>query len=56
MKLIHRKSYLNRITSLLGRNLIVCLTGQRRVGKSSIMRTLVDTLKEKIRHSRSVYR
>jgi hypothetical protein len=25
----------------------VCLTGQRRVGKSSIMRTLVDALKEK---------
>jgi hypothetical protein len=40
MKLINRQSYLDRITGLLGRNLIVCITGQRRVGKSSIMRTL----------------
>lgn len=47
MKLILRKSYLDRIASLLGHNLIVCITGQRRVGKSSIMRTLAETLREK---------
>ena len=41
MKLIHRKDYLGKITNLIGRNLIVCITGQRRVGKSCIMRTLV---------------
>jgi hypothetical protein len=40
MELINRPSYLDRITGLLGRNLIVCITGQRRVGKSSILRTL----------------
>ena len=45
MKLIDRKSYLDKITSLLGRNLIICITGQRRVGKSCIMRTLVTFLK-----------
>lgn len=44
MKLIDRTTYLNKITALLGRNLIICITGQRRVGKSCIMRTLVETL------------
>lgn len=42
MKLINRHDYLDKISRLTGRNLIVCLTGQRRVGKSCIMRTLVS--------------
>lgn len=42
MKLIHRKKYLEKIAKLVGRNLIICITGQRRVGKSCIMRTLVS--------------
>lgn len=41
MKLINRRDYLNKISNLIGRNLIVCITGQRRVGKSCLMRTLV---------------
>lgn len=41
MKLINRKDYLDKITNFVGRNLIVCITGQRRVGKSCLMRTLV---------------
>ncbi len=44
MKLINRTTYLNKVRSLLGRNLIVCITGQRRVGKSSLMRTLMSAL------------
>lgn len=44
MKLINRTTYLNKVKSLLGRNLIVCITGQRRVGKSSLMRTLMSAL------------
>lgn len=47
MKLISRTSYINKISSLLGRNLIVCITGQRRVGKSCIMRSLVENWKRK---------
>ncbi|MDE7387959.1 MAG: ATP-binding protein [Muribaculaceae bacterium] len=39
MKLIDRKDYLDKIANLIGRNLIVCITGQRRVGKSCLMRT-----------------
>lgn len=42
MKLINRQAYLHKITSLIGRNLIICITGQRRVGKSCLMRTLVS--------------
>lgn len=42
MKLIHRKKYLEKIAKLVGRNLIICITGQRRVGKSCLMRTLVS--------------
>lgn len=45
MKLIDRTTYQDKIKSLLGRNLIVCITGQRRVGKSSLMRTLMADLK-----------
>lgn len=44
MKLIERTSYLDRVLSMMGRNLIICLTGQRRVGKSSILRTLLARL------------
>lgn len=40
MKLINRQDYLDKISNLVGRNLIVCITGQRRVGKSCLMRTL----------------
>ncbi len=42
MKLINRRDYLDKIANLIGRNLIVCITGQRRVGKSCLMRTLVS--------------
>lgn len=42
MKLINRQVYLDKITNLIGRNLIICITGQRRVGKSCLMRTLVS--------------
>ena len=47
MKLITRTPYLDKIKSLLGRNLIVCITGQRRVGKSSIMRTLAAEMRNR---------
>ena len=51
MKLIDRKPYLDKIKSLLGRNLIVCITGQRRVGKSCIMRTLITSLENDERNN-----
>lgn len=42
MELINRQAYIDKITNLIGRNLIICITGQRRVGKSCLMRTLVS--------------
>ena len=44
MTLINRPTYLSEIKNRLGKNMIVCLTGQRRVGKSSILKTLRDEL------------
>ena len=42
MKIITRKNYLNRIRPHFGKNVIKILTGQRRVGKSYILRQLID--------------
>lgn len=44
MELIERKSYTDRILHSLGKGLIIALTGQRRVGKSSILKLLRNTL------------
>lgn len=44
MKLINRNTYIDKISSLLGCNLIICITGQRRVGKSCMMRTIVSII------------
>lgn len=46
MKLLERPLYLSAIKSRLGFNMIVCLTGQRRVGKSSILKTLREELEQ----------
>lgn len=51
MKLIKREKYLSAIRSRLGRNMIVCITGQRRVGKTSILRTLKQSLEQGNSHS-----
>ena len=44
MKLIPRKKYLDSIESKIGQNMIICITGQRRVGKSSLLKTLRESL------------
>lgn len=46
MKIIERPIYLNRITRQLGRGMMLVLVGQRRVGKSFMLRSLVRWLKE----------
>ncbi len=45
MKIIERPIYLNRIISLLDTGMMIVLTGQRRVGKSCILRQLETWLK-----------
>ena len=41
-KLLERLGYSNRIERMFGRGIIVALTGQRRVGKSCVMRRICD--------------
>jgi predicted AAA+ superfamily ATPase len=38
MKDINRQEYLDKIEKYLGKDTIIILTGQRRVGKSAILR------------------
>ena len=40
MEIIERPKYLNHILSLLGRDMIIILVGQRRVGKSYMLKTI----------------
>ena len=42
IKLINRKYYTDRITPFIGKNIIKVLTGQRRVGKSCILRQIQE--------------
>lgn len=46
MKIIERPIYINRITRQLNRGMILVLVGQRRVGKSFILKYLADWLSE----------
>jgi len=45
MKTIQRPAYLDRITPFINKNIIKVLTGQRRVGKSYMLRQLIDKIK-----------
>ena len=42
MKIIERERYLNKIQQWLGKDIILVLTGQRRVGKSCLLKQLCD--------------
>lgn len=46
MRIIERPLYINRITEQLNRGMILVLVGQRRVGKSFILRQLSDRISE----------
>jgi len=41
-----RQSYIEKIEHHLGKNMIVILTGQRRVGKSCVLRLFKDKISE----------
>lgn len=43
---ILRQSYLNKINHYIGKDTIIILTGQRRIGKSNILRLFRDKVKE----------
>lgn len=46
MDLISRPNYFNRLEKLLGKGVLIVLTGQRRVGKSYVMKELVARKRE----------
>lgn len=45
MKIIPRQNYVDHIRAFLNKGLIIALTGQRRVGKSFILRQLIEEIK-----------
>lgn len=44
MKIINRPDYTEKVERLFGKGLIIALTGQRRVGKSFIMKQIINNL------------
>ena len=46
MKTIVRQSYLDKIEKYLGKDTIIILTGQRRVGKSYLLRLFHEKVRE----------
>ena len=46
MSAILRQSYLNKIEHYIGKDTIIILTGQRRIGKSNILRLFRDKVIE----------
>ena len=44
MNIINRPDYTDKVLRLFGKGLIIALTGQRRVGKSFIMKQVINLL------------
>ncbi|MCD4743904.1 MAG: ATP-binding protein [Desulfobacteraceae bacterium] len=55
MKIIKRKNYLNQIKPYFGKNVIKVLTGQRRVGKSYLLRQIMDIFKKSDQNTNIIY-
>jgi len=51
MKAIHRQNYLDKIERYLGKDTIIILTGQRRVGKSFILRLFKEKIERDERNN-----
>ncbi len=52
---IPRDLYFNRIEPYIGSGLIKFLTGQRRVGKSYVLRQVMDEIRKRNQHARIIY-
>lgn len=55
MKIITRHLYIDHILKYIGKGMIIALTGQRRVGKSYIIRTLVSEIEARNPEANIVY-
>ena len=54
MNIIRRQTYIDRIEHLIGKETIIVLTGQRRVGKSYLLKTIAE-MKAKLTDSNIIY-
>ena len=50
-----RNKYINKIKPFIGKQVIKVLTGQRRVGKSTIMRQIIHAIKEDDKNANIIY-
>ena len=55
IELINRPTYTERIISFIDKNIIKVLTGQRRVGKSCILRQLQEYVQSTVTHPNIIY-
>ena len=54
MELISRPNYYSKVEKFLGKGILIVLTGQRRVGKSYVMKELVQR-KQQLENSCVIY-
>ncbi len=55
MNLIERKKYLAKVDSYIDKNLIKVFIGQRRVGKSYLIKTIINHIKKKVHQANIIY-
>jgi len=55
MNIVYRKSYIQKIKPYINKNLIKVFIGQRRVGKSYIMRMVSDYIQTKITNTNTIF-
>lgn len=55
MDLIERKKYLEKVDSYIDKNLIKVFIGQRRVGKSYLIKTIINHIKKKVHQANIIY-
>ena len=49
-----REKYLNKVKPYIGKNIIKVLTGQRRVGKTTILKQIADLVKQEGNHVNTI--
>ena len=55
MQNFKRDLYINRITPYMGKNLIKVIVGQRRTGKSFLMRQLIELIEQQTPDRQIIY-
>ena len=50
-----REKYLNRVKPYIRKNIIKVLTGQRRVGKTTILKQIIDIIKQEDKNANTIY-